>query len=242
MLLLNGNCLELIKDISDNSVDLVICDLPYGQTDCAWDNRIDLGQLWIELKRIGKTNTPYFFFCTTKFGYELIKSNEKWFRYDLVWSKENSNTGFLNARKMPMRGHEMIYVFYDKLPYYNIEDNHVYIGKNNKNKIITHNSIYGSNPNLVQVSGRMWEPPLPKSVIKYNVNMNRKKQNHPTEKPIGILEWIIKYFSKKGDVVFDPTMGSGSVGVACNNLERDFIGFEMDKEFFDVACKRCKQE
>ena len=238
MILLNGNCLELIKDISDNAVDCVICDLPYGQTDCAWDNKIDLAELWIQLKRIGKPNTPYFFFCTTKFGYELIKSNEKWFRYDIVWFKENCNAGFLNARKMPMRNHEMIYVFYDKLPIYNIEDNHTRIDRADGTRSKNTSSVYSNNSNLVHRSGRCWDPPLPKSVVKCDTNMNRKYQQHPTEKPVKIIEWLIKYYTKAGDVVFDPTMGGGSTGVACRNLGRDFIGFEMCKEFFDISCDR----
>ena len=119
MNLLNGDCLDLLKDIAPKSVDLVFCDLPYGQTCCNWDNKIDLTALWIELKRVAKPKTPFFFTCSTKFGYELIKSNEKWFRYDLVWEK-TAPVGFLYAKKMPMRKHEMVYVFYDKLPLYDI--------------------------------------------------------------------------------------------------------------------------
>ena len=110
MNLLNGDCLDLLKDIAPKYVDLVFCDLPYGQTCCEWDNNINLTALWIELKRVAKPKTPFFFTCSTKFGYELIKSNEKWFRYDLVWEK-TAHCGFLSAKKMPMRKHELIYVF-----------------------------------------------------------------------------------------------------------------------------------
>lgn len=238
MLLLNGNCLELLSDISNNSIDLVILDLPYGQTNADWDNKIDLQLLWKQLKRIGKPNTPFFFFCTTKFGYELIKSNEKWFRYDLVWFKENCNAGFLNAKKMPMRNHELIYVFYNKLPFYNIQEHHTRIA-NSTSRAKNTSTLYGSNQNLLHSSGRVWQPPLPKSVIRCDANLNRRAQNHSTEKPIGILEWIIKYYSKSGDTILDPTMGSGSTGVACNNLGRNFIGIEFDSNFFQIAYNRC---
>ena len=119
MKLLNGDCLELMKQLEPQSVDLVFCDLPYGQSYCKWDNKIDLDELWENLRRVIKPNTPLFFTCSTKFGFELIKSNEKWCRYDLVWEKSYP-TGFLNAKKMPMKKHEMIYVFYDKLPLYDI--------------------------------------------------------------------------------------------------------------------------
>ena len=128
MKLLNGDCLKLLNEIDDNSVDLVFCDLPYGQTSCKWDCKIDLVEMWKQFKRIRKDkHTPFFFTCSTRFGYELIKSNEKWFRYDLVWMK-SSVVGFLCAKKMPMRKHEMIYVFYENLPLYDISShNHKFL-------------------------------------------------------------------------------------------------------------------
>ena len=229
----NGDCLDILKTLPDSSVDLVITDLPYGQTACKWDSIIDMDKLWAQLKRVGKENTAYIFFCSTRFGYEIIKSNEKWFRYDLVWSKPNSNSGFLNSNKMPFRAHEMIYVFYKKLPLYNIADNH--------KKLSCEYADYDSSKNDSQIYGRIfvrkgqsqsWEPRLPKSIIECNVNVKKK---HPTEKPQGILEWLIKYYSKRGDVVLDPTMGSGSTGLACKTLERNFIGIELNKEYFDIS-------
>jgi len=236
MNIINGDCLEKLKTLKEKSIDLAILDLPYGQTDCDWDIKINLDELWKELKRVGKPNTPYFFFTTTKFGYELIKSNEKWFRYDLVWNKPNSGAGFLLARKMPMRSHEMIYVFYNKLPFYNIEDNHKMLEiKEDKEHI--NSSLYITN-SIVRQKGKSWEPKLPKSILEYALEYNTKKRLHQTQKPVGILEWIIKYYSKEGDTVLDPTMGSGSTGEACLNLKRNFIGIEMNKDIFDVASKR----
>jgi site-specific DNA-methyltransferase (adenine-specific) len=233
--LYNGDCLTILKDISTNTIDLVICDLPYGQTNCKWDNRIDLVSLWNELKRVGKPNTAYIFFTTTRFGYELIKSNEKWFRYDLVWSK-NSTAGFLNAKKMPLRTHEMIYVFYNKLPIYNIQEHHIHKPKLTK-KHINNGSVYGKN-DFVRVTGAQWQPKLPSSIIDVPINKFNKSRFHPTEKPVELLEWIIKYYSKEGYIILDPTMGSGSTGVACKNLNRSFIGIELTKEYYDIACTR----
>jgi site-specific DNA-methyltransferase (adenine-specific) len=228
----NGDCLDILKTLPDSSVDLVITDLPYGQTACKWDSIIDMDKLWAQLKRVGKENTAYIFFCSTRFGYEIIKSNEKWFRYDLVWSKPNSRCGFLNSNKMPLRAHEMIYVFYKKLPLYNIADNHTRIQFGTKNGNVSGSQIYGKNSNHCIVAAPVWEPKLPNSIIECNVNGKKK---HPTEKPQGILEWLIKYYSKRGDVVLDPTMGSGSTGLACKTLERNFIGIELNKEYFDIA-------
>ena len=124
MNLIQGDCLEKLKEISNNSVDCLVCDLPYGTTICKWDSKIELNELWKQMKRIAKNNhTPYFFFCDMKLAVELINSNRKWFRYDIVIQKSNI-VGYLNAKKMPMREHELLLVFYKNLPTYNIEENH----------------------------------------------------------------------------------------------------------------------
>jgi site-specific DNA-methyltransferase (adenine-specific) len=235
--LFNGNCLETLKRIADNSVDLVIADLPYGQTACDWDVKIDMALLWEQLKRVGKPNTAFIFFCTTKFGYELIKSNEKWFRYDLVWNKPGTRCGFLNSGKMPMRSHEMIFVFYSKLPTYNIADNHTKKQEINYTKKRLETGVYNNtnNPVTTAATSQVWEPNLPGSVIDCP---NDTRKEHPTEKPQGILQWLIKYYSKAGDTVLDPTMGCGSCGLACRSLGRSFIGIEMNEDFFNKAMQR----
>lgn len=242
MLLLNGNCLELLGTVPTNTVDLVICDLPYGQTDCEWDIKIDLVSLWTELKRVAKPNTAFFFFCTTKFGYELIRSNEKWFRYDLVWYKPNCSAGFLHSRQMPMRNHEMLYVFYDRLPFYNFQEHHQQIQTNKtpSTKKTANGTVYTTKLN--QVTGKQWEPPLPRSHLEYPITNKSKKALHSTQKPVELLKWIIKYYSKAGDVVLDPTMGSGSTGVAAKELGRDFIGIELDANFFAIAQQRLQED
>ena len=438
-MLFNGDCLEIMKTLDDKSIDLVFCDLPYGQTCCKWDCKIDLEEFWKQIMRIKKLNTPLFFTTTTKFGVELIQSAPKkcFFRYDLVWVK-SAPAGFLCAKKMPMRKHEMVYVFYEKLPFYDLSRHtHKFIkeiapsktrkvygagdgkncgsmfdkdgksyfksGKEIQNrydpplpvsviKKVERKSTYGthdlktgknngvprydpplpvsvvkepepepeeknSNKNS-ELYGQLkdngyyhkrkkgettaYDPPLPVSVVKEEaeinkverkstygnikthdiktgknnavprydpplpvsvikepepepepepVKVNRKharngakqgendyscyqdprlvrgmdyaervgeegvrkyepplpnsilevkstRGKHSTEKPVALMEWILKYFSKEGDTVLDPTMGSGSTGVACKNMNRNFIGIEMDAEIYEVAVNR----
>lgn len=234
MNLINDDCLTALTNIADKSVNLVIADLPYGQTDNAWDIKIDLVKLWQHLKRVGTINCAYIFFTTTKFGFDLIASNKEWFRYDLVWQKSRS-IGFLNAKKMPMRSHEMIYVFYNKLPTYNIVGNHTLTKSVSTNKILEPGCY--SNPKLKKIQS-VYTPRLPGSVLEFEGTSNSKKRYHATEKPISLLEWLIKYYSNEGDTILDPTMGSGSTGVAALAMKRNFFGIEMDKGIFDVAQKR----
>ena len=274
----NANCLDKMKDLDADSVDLIFCDLPYGQTSCKWDCCIDLELLWKEVMRIKKLNTPIFFTTTTKFGVSLIQSAPKkcFFRYDLVWVK-SAPAGFLSAKKMPMRKHEMIYVFYEKLPFYDLSSHkHKFIKEMNNRKGKVYNSqdteskdyknksvvgkydpalpvsvvkeektqistshdkdLYGSTNGgtIGNVHGTNYDPPLPTTMLE--IKSTRGK--HSTEKPVALMEWVFKYYSKEGDVVLDPTMGSGSTGVACKNMNRNFIGIEMDEEIFKVAESR----
>jgi site-specific DNA-methyltransferase (adenine-specific) len=233
--LINGEMLNELAKLEKDSIDLVFADLPYGQTDCEWDNKIDLEKLWVQLKRVSKTNTPFIFFCTTKFGYELIKSNEKWFKYDLVWDKTNT-CGFLNAKKMPMRQHEMVYIFYNKLPMYNIADNHVHNPKMTKEQLRVEGGVY-SNSIVNKCAGVQYEPKLPTSILDFKTSKTRKIQKHPTEKPIDLFEWFLKYYTNKESKVLDICFGSGNSALACKNLERDYIGFELNEKFYDNAKK-----
>ena len=412
----NADCLEKMKDLDDNSVDLIFNDLPYQQTSCKWDIAIDMDLYWKQVMRIKKLNTPIFFTTTTKFGVSLIQSAPKkcFFRYDLVWVK-SAPAGFLCAKKMPMRKHEMVYVFYEKLPFYDLSSHqHKFIkdkentaeeskaetygklkrcvggqvgsydpplpvsvvkefkedpnhkpdlygvmgGNAGRNKgfhqtqydpplpvSVVKEDLYGQtcdmknnyeeskgmnkkerkevrydpplpvsvvkeeaikdgavNENYEGLYGGLkapdyvsnniernklrrqykkegksesaYDPPLPVSVVKEKEKMNtlygdinikeldipRKDRTsaydpplpttmleikstrgkHSTEKPVQLMEWIFKYYSKEGDVILDPTCGSGSTGVACKNMNRNFIGIEMDKEIFKVAEERLK--
>ena len=279
-LLLSGDCLEQLSNVDDDSVDFIFCDLPYGQTACKWDSIIPWKPFWNEIMRVKKINTPIFFTTTTKFGVDIINNAPKKcpFRYDLVWVK-SASTGFLSAKKMPMRKHELIYVFYEKLPFYDLSSHkHKFIQEyndyDNKDgaygviksqkghpeplynpplpvsvvKIVKRtdkgcNGLYGEEKNKVfiydekgKLRGRepLYEPPLPNSLLE--IKSSRGK--HSTEKPVALIEWLLKYYSKEGDVVLDATMGSGSTGVACKNMKRNFIGIEKDPEIFEVAVNR----
>ena len=277
-ILLHGDCLEHMKGIDDNSIDLFFCDLPYGQTSCKWDCKIDLDKFWIEIMRIKKLNTPIFMTTTTKFGVDLINSAPKKcpFRYDLVWVK-SAPAGFLSAKKMPMRKHEMVYVFYEKLPLYDLSSHTHKFLKSSDNIIDgdTYNTKDRKKP-ITREPPNKYDPPLPVSVVKEEENSNKNSElygkikdngyykqrksgegtaydpplpttmleikstrgKHSTEKPVALMEWLLKYYSKEGDVVLDPTMGSGSTGVACKNMKRNFIGIEMDPEIYEIAVNR----
>ncbi len=240
MNLILGDCLEKLKDVEERSVDLVICDLPYGTTECKWDKKIDLDELWKQLKRVSKDNhTPYFFFCDMRLAVDIINSNPRWFRYDLILNKSNV-VGFLNSSRMPMRKHEILLVFYKNLPTYNKDTYHKKIKVRSKNRKEGADDVYGD------ISkgryGTDYEPKLPNSILSMDNKRNGKKTNHPTEKTQDILEWIIKYYSNEGDCVLDPTMGSGSTGVACKTLNRNFIGIELDDKYFEVASSRIFQD
>ncbi len=335
MKLINGDCLEEMKDISDNSINFLFADLPYGQTSCKWDCLINLSLFWKQVNRICKQEAVMAFTCSVKFGNTLINSNPKCFRYDLVWVK-SAPCGFLNAKKMPMKKHEMVYIFYRKLPKVYTENialhhTHKFLkaapmpekpdlygrlwDKNGKpytktkiqnqytpplpnsvikeeNEVIKTN-LYSSKTSekpreLYRNEGGQYNPPLPNSIIKeetfkkgknksstkndvYNsvvrfnngklyhhdrklqkgddaiydpplpntiIEIKSEKGKHPTQKPVPLMEWLIKYYTREGDVVLDPTMGSGGTGIACKNLNREFIGIEKDEDIYKVALER----
>lgn len=229
--LFNGDCLEVMKDISSNSVDLIICDLPFSQIVCDWDVKVNLEAFWKEVKRIRKSDhTPCLHFCTTKFGYELIQSNEEEFRYDLVWNKHRG-VSFLSANKMPMRSHELIYVFSKKGAYYNRVDisGTPYVAKQKKESV----RVYGKR-NLVDTVNTGTRCVL--SVIDEPNPGGRDK--HPTEKPVSLYKFLIERYCPEGGVVLDPTFGSGNSGLAAKELGRKYIGIEKDKDFYEKAVKK----
>ena len=328
--LINGNCLELMKKISDKSIDLMICDLPYGETNCKWDIKIDMDEFWTEFKRIRKSpRVACIHFCSTKFGYQLIKSWEKGFKMDMVWKKRNK-TGGLQSRNRPMRNHEMVYFFYDQAPKYNRDKYHKRIqekktasvveekkddkmdefgwsigklpkenrgkegfdpllptsiieederiNENNKSSVgwdikymdkprVAHfdpllpvsvveekKDIYGEkkkhrHERYLKNGCGDYEPVNPVSVLEEDepVSMFEStkvfigKRHHQTEKPQDILEFFIKYWTDEGETILDPTMGSGSTGVACKKLNRNFIGFELNEDIFKVAQGRIEK-
>lgn len=235
-MLLHGDCLKLLPSLEKHSVDMVLVDLPYGQTKMEWDKTIDLDQMWIELKRVCKPSANIIFFTTTKYGYEIIKSNEKWFRTDIVWEK-NLTMGFMSANKSVLRLHEMIYLFGKPSgggKTYNPQ-------KTTGHKVLTYvaHEYPDGKPDHYGNTGRPQyngdDTRFPTSIQKFNLD---KVKLHKTQKPVSACEWLIKTYSNEGDTVLDFTMGSGSTGVACINTNREFIGIEMDEEIFKIAEKR----
>jgi len=239
LILYNDDCFNVFDKIKENSIDMICVDLPYGVTSCKWDSQIDLEKMWDELKKICKKKCIYVFFATTKFGYELIHSNKKWFRYDLVWEKSRK-VGFFNSKLMPMRNHEMVYVFSNpdckvKEKTYNAQKipGKPYIRQLKERKPSIYGDSYTRRLPIINKGERH-----PASIIKFN---NVNKPLHKTQKPTDLLEWLIKSYSNKNDTILDFTMGSGSTGEACKNTNRKFIGIEKNKEIFKIAENRLNE-
>jgi len=235
MELLNGDCLELLNDVDDKSIDMILCDLPYGQTYNKWDSVLPLDKLWKQYKRVIKDNGCIALFAQGRFTADLMYSNKKWWKYNLIWNKVLPS-GFLNANRMPLRCHEDIVIFYKKLPTYNPQKvlgkkNHT-IGKGVLNK----NNNYG-NMVLVDNKNKLGNMKHPKSILSFS-RPHSSVMKHPTEKSIEVCEWLIKSYTNKNDIVLDNCMGSGTTGVACQKTNRKFIGMEIDEEYFKKAKKR----
>lgn len=230
-----GDCLELMKDIPNKSIDLILCDLPYGTTDCKWDTIIPFEPLWKQYNRIIKDNSAILLFSQMPFGANLIMSNIKMFRYEWIWEKPNTSAGFLNAKKMPLRKHENILVFYKHLPTYNPQG--IVPVENGKERTLNYSlpNVYGKEK-MVMPAPKYTN--YPGDVIKYNTDKHHSKRIHPTQKPVDLLEYLIKTYTNEGDVVLDNCMGSGSTGVACINTNRNFIGYELDENYFNIAKER----
>lgn len=244
--LMNGNCLELMKTIEDQSIDMVLADPPYGTTVCKWDSVIPLELMWEQLKRIIKPNGAIVMTASQPFTTTLISSNMQMFKYCWVWEKDNA-TNFMQAKVMPLKYHEDIVVFsIGKNPKYNpvkwdagkIANQGGSASKVKKSGVfnkLKEDKNYKNTSNLR----------YPKSIIKYN----RCKANdgvngclHPTQKPVALMDYLIKTYTNEHEMVLDFTMGSGTTGVACKNLNRKFIGIELDVTYFEVASKRINEE
>lgn len=230
MLLLQGDCLQLMKNIHDKSIDMILCDLPYGTTQNKWDTVIDIAELWTEYKRIIKENGAIVLFSQMPFGAELIKSNIKEFRYEWIYHKPNA-VGFLNANRMPLRAHENILVFYKKLPTYNPQKTKgkPYLAKSGNKKTKNYGK-FETNYHTANTTGERY----PIDIIKFSKECGL----HPTQKPVALLEYLIKTYTNKGETVLDNCMGSGSTGVACINTGRKFIGMELEEKYFNIAKER----
>jgi DNA modification methylase len=234
-----GDCLELLKDIPDGSVDLVLTDPPYGTTACKWDSVIPFEPMWNRLRQLRKDNSAIVLFGSEPFSSALRMSNIKEFKYDWYWKKSKASN-FANAKKMPMKNIEIISVFYQKLPTYTPQglEKCVFI-KSNSNKIVKHSSISALNGGAFKSKEYKQEfTNYPKQQIEFG---NTGKTVHPTQKPVALLEYLVQTYTNEGDTVLDFTMGSGSTGVACVNTGRNFIGIELDEKYFEIAKRRIEE-
>jgi site-specific DNA-methyltransferase (adenine-specific) len=220
-----GDCLEVMKRIPDKSVDAIICDLPYGTTQNKWDSVIPLDLLWDQYKRI--CNGAIVLTAQTPFDKVLGYSNLKMLKYEWIWVKENG-TGFLNAKKAPLKNHENVLVFYDKPPTYNPQMRtgfKPYVCKQGSTKSKNYGSQAGA---VTESNGERY----PLTVIEFQRD---KDKIHPTQKPVALMEYFVKTYTNEGDTILDNCMGSGTTGIACKNLNRKFIGIEQDPSYFEIA-------
>lgn len=233
-----GDCLDLMDNILDKSIDMILADLPYGTTRNKWDSVIDLGLLWKHYKRIIKEKGAIILFGQDKFSAKLMLSNERWHRYNLIWKKGERTSGFLNSKRMPLRNHEDVLVFYKSLPTYNPQftDGKPLHGKGKlyKEKQGVNNN-YGFFDSTIDDTRKGSTKKYPKSILNFE---RPHPPIHPTQKPVDLLEWLIKTYSNERELVLDNTMGVGSTGVAAKNTNRKFIGIEKEKKYFDIAVDR----
>lgn len=239
----NMDCIEGMQMIDDKSIDMILCDLPYGTTKCKWDKIIPFKELWEQYERIIKDNGAIVLTAVQPFTTALVGSNPKLFRYEIIW-KKTLPTGFLNAKKMPLRIHENVLVFYKHLPTYNpqmmaVQRNDVGRVRTNGGKAEQYNEFRSKEWTYIETGER-----YPVDVIEisnWNGALFGKTDNatkHPTQKPVQLFEYLIKTFSNEGDVILDNCMGSGTTAIACLQTGRKYIGFEKEKEFCNIARQR----
>ena len=227
----HDDCIEGMKTLPDNSVDMVLTDPPYGTTRNKWDTVVDMDAFWKEIKRVTKKNSAILIFTQMPFTATAVMSNLKMFRYEWICEKHNP-TGFLNAKRMPLKYHENVLVFYEKLPTYNPQmiqgkqHSRGGTGRQSKN--------YGSYADTKRIISNTY---FPRDVLKVNWQ-DSMRGLHPTQKPVSLCEYFIKTYSNKGDIILDPFIGSGTTAVAAINTERKYIGFEKDDKYFDIAQNR----
>lgn len=229
-----GDCLELMNGIPDKSIDMVLCDLPYEITRAKWDIAISLDKLWKQYNRIIKDNGVIVLTNSEPFGSHLRISNLDMYRYDLIWDKTRG-TDPMNAKHRPMRSHECISIFYKKKGVYNpqmVPLDKPDVRKNNKT---TTSSLWNDNGGIT--TSKVYTERYPLSIVSFP-NSNQKEKVHPTQKPLALFEWLIKTYTNEGDLVLDNCIGSGTTAVACVNTNRNYIGIELDEEYYNIAKNR----
>src|SRR5690554_5707166 len=233
--LYKGDCLELMRDLPDASVDMILCDLPYGTTACKWDSVIPFEPLWEQYKRVAKKNAAIVLTAAQPFTTTLIASNIKMFKYCWVWEKSRK-TGFLNAKKQPLRQTEDVCVFYEKQPKYNPQFTTGHEPTRSGSGAVKGDGVYRDG--LFSEGSKGKTDRYPTNIIRERSCHNGYGRLHPTQKPVALMEYLIRTYTNEGDTVLDNCMGSGTTGVACANTGRNFIGIEMDACYFDIAKKR----
>ena len=229
--LYNGDCLELMKSIPDKSVDMILCDLPYGTTQCKWDTIIPFEELWKQYNRIIKDNNAIVLFGSEPFSSALRMSNVKDYKYDWIWNKVKPS-GHLNAKRIPLKQHEIISVFCKgKCNYYPIMTEQK--PRVSRNYLNNKSELFGTEKEVSRVTDKKY----PKTILDFS-NASQKDKFHPTQKPVELLEYLIRTYTQEGEIILDNTMGSGSTGVASVNTNRSFIGIELDKNYFNIAKER----
>lgn len=229
----NDDCLEGMKRIDDKSIDMILCDLPYGTTRNKWDSLIDLDKLWIQYERIIKENGAIVLTAQTPFDKLLGASNLKLLKYEWIWEK-NIATGHLNAKKMPMKEHENVLVFYKKLPTYNPQMEHGEPYINKRRPINDSGTNYGvvKRKDTINNGER-----YPKTILSFD----REIGLHPTQKPVALFEYLIRTYTNEGDTVLDNCLGSGTTAIACINTNRNWIGFELNNTYYEIALNRINE-
>ena len=229
----NDDCFDVLASLPDNSIDAVITDPPYATTPLRWDTPIDLDEFWRQAKRLlRKPSSPVVVFADQPFTSVLVCSNLKWFRYEWMWDK-HAHSGFLNAWKRPLKHTEDVVVFSEKAPIYNIQQ-HLKPTKKSKGFVPPRTSVAYAELDRENGQSSGWT-----GFLKERVEFRAVKSGeHPTEKPVELMEFLVGLYTNEGDVVLDPFMGSGTTGVACKNLNREFVGVEKDENYFALAGDR----
>ena len=243
MKLLHGDCLDIMPTIESGSVDMILCDLPYGTTACKWDTIIPFAPLWEQYKRIIKPRGAIVLTASQPFTSALVMSNPKWFRYEWIWKKRRI-TGYLNARIRPMSSHESILVFGDgRIPYFPRMKTGIMHKSGAKPEWGGQAKCYGDHKRIFTESDQWY----PRSIIEFGADHETtitrthrpdKIFRHPTQKPVALMEYMIRTYTNAGETVLDNCFGSGTTGVACVNTGREFIGIEKDASYFEIARKR----